>query len=168
MPLQPAMAAAINAYAGPPHIAAQGGWLAPVVPEGTRVHDILGRSLKWATPSGRRVVDVTKKLHATSKHAGKRAALLLKLHYWPKLLEAALKLEQEHNKKDAHRERQQQLRDALKLKLAAAAAAAVHAAAIAALEAAVAPAAVDDAAAVHESCGGHRRPRGRRRGRPRC
>ena len=85
----------------PAAVRAAGGYLAPVRVDGLQVLDVYPSHYRWKEPCQSRVRWELEQLREAS--AGQRAYRLLKLAYWPKLLEKVLRQEQfarqrEHNR----------------------------------------------------------------------
>ena len=76
-----------------------GGYSAPVVVTGLHIGDVFPATLRYTIPSARRVADELH--HLVKALPGERARLLVKMCYWPKLLEAVVTQE----KKDEQLER---------------------------------------------------------------
>ena len=85
----------------PAAVRAAGGYLAPVRVDGLQVLDVYPSHYRWKEPCQSRVRWELEQLREAS--AGQRAYRLLKMAYWPKLLEKVLRHEQtarqrEHNR----------------------------------------------------------------------
>jgi hypothetical protein len=94
----------------PDHIVALGGYLAPVQVGGLVVLDIFPQHLRLTVPHERRIQAEFMALKATEGDGGARARLLLKLIYWPKLLEAVLSRERAFEAKERKRKLEQERR----------------------------------------------------------
>jgi hypothetical protein len=95
----------------PDHVVALGGFLAPVQVDGLVVADIFPCHLRLTEPHARRVLQELKLLRETDGDGAARVRALLKLHYWPKLLEAVLVEERTLLANERKRKLQQERRD---------------------------------------------------------
>ena len=89
----------IRTRATPQFIKDFGGYAAPVVVTGLQIADVFPATLRYTIPSVRRVAEELH--HLVRALPGERARLLVKMCYWPKLLEAVVTQE----KKDEQTER---------------------------------------------------------------
>ena len=92
----------------PEHIRAAGGWLALVNVVGLQVRDVYQVRLRRTEPSGRRVAREVSDLRRANPEG--RAKAILKMAYWPKLLEAVLVAERTEDQA-AHRARKRRRRE---------------------------------------------------------
>jgi len=82
-----------------------GGYAAPVVVTGLHIADVFPATLRYTIPSGRRVAE---ELHHLERALpGERARLLVKMCYWPKLLEAVVTQEKKDEQSERARLRRQ-------------------------------------------------------------
>jgi hypothetical protein len=82
-----------------------GGYSAPVVVTGLQLADVFPATLRYTIPSVRRVAE---KLHQLVRALpGERARLLVKMCYWPKLLEAVVTQEKKDEQSERARLRRQ-------------------------------------------------------------
>ena len=89
-----------------------GGYNAPVIVQNLVVADVFPGSLRHTVPSSRRVQE---ELHALVRALpGERARLIVKMSYWPKLLETGLVLEKKEEQAERTRLRGQAAREELK------------------------------------------------------
>ena len=96
----------------PDAVRASGGWLAPVRVDGLIVLDVFPSAYRWKEPSEGRVQWELGQLKGAT--AGQRAVRLIKMAYWPKLLERVLREEkargQRHHARVRETERRRQQR----------------------------------------------------------
>jgi hypothetical protein len=86
-----------------------GGYSTPVVVTNLTVGDVFPSTLRYTVPSVRRVEEELHKLVVALP--GERARLLLRMCYWPKLLEAVLIQEKKAEQTQRARDRRQRARD---------------------------------------------------------
>jgi hypothetical protein len=86
-----------------------GGYSTPVVVTNLTVGDVFPSTLRYTVPSARRVEEELHKLVVALP--GERARLLVKMCYWPKLLEAVVIQERKAEQTQRARDRRQRNRD---------------------------------------------------------
>ena len=86
-----------------------GGYSAPVVVTGLQIADVFPATLRYTIPSARRVADELQQL--VKALPGERARLLVKMCYWPKLLDAVVTQEKKDEQSERARLRRQRDRD---------------------------------------------------------
>ena len=86
-----------------------GGYSTPVVVTNLTVGDVFPGTLRYTVPSARRVEEELHKLVVALP--GERARLLVKMCYWPKLLEAVVIQEKKDEQTQRARDRRQRDRD---------------------------------------------------------
>ena len=82
-----------------------GGYSAPVVVTGLQIADVFPATLRYTIPSVRRVAEELH--HLVRALPGERARLLVKMCYWPKLLEAVVTQEKKDEQSERARLRRQ-------------------------------------------------------------
>ena len=82
-----------------------GGYLAPVVVTGLQIGGVFPATLRYTIPSARRVADELQQL--VKALPGERARLLVKMCYWPKLLDAVVTQEKKDEQSERARLRRQ-------------------------------------------------------------
>ena len=92
----------------PAAVRAAGGYLAPVRVDGLQVLDVYPSHYRWKEPCQSRVRWELEQLREAS--AGQRAYRLLKMAYWPKLLEKVLRHEQTARQREENRLRESERR----------------------------------------------------------
>ena len=96
---------AFRTRAVPQFIKDFGGYSAPVVVTGLEVGDVFPNTLRYTKPSARRVEEELHKL--VRALPGERARLLVKMCYWPKLLDAVATQEKKDEQSERARLRRQ-------------------------------------------------------------
>ena len=92
----------------PPAVLAAGGYLATVRVPGLTVLDVYPPAYRWSVPSQGRVQWELRQLRDAS--AGQRALRLIKMAYWPKLLEQVLRREKAKSQREQGRLREMERR----------------------------------------------------------